>query len=468
MISEMEDTITTTTDSLATSGNLENLSNEIAEKETAFMGAIEQSEFLAWCNETLASWGLGHDWIAYVRTGILLVVAVLLSFILWWGTRKILINILHGLAYRSKTKWDDYLVKNRFFAALAHLVPFLFVDAMIRIVFIDFKVVADFLIRVTDLAIVLIVMYSLLRFLNTARDILVEKPRLKDKPIESYVQLTKIVVASLMVILMISIAFKVDLIVVFTSMGALTAVILLVFKDTILGFVGSIQLATYDMIRVGDWITMEKYGADGDVIEITLATVKIQNFDKTITTIPTYSFISDSFKNWRGMTDSDGRRLTRSINIKIQSVKFCSPELLKKVKEVELIRSYVTEKEEEIKAYNENNDVNKSVLLNGRNQTNLGIFRYYITRFLENNSAINDNMTLMVRQLQPTETGIPLQVYAFTKTHDWAIYENEMADIFDHLLAAANYFDLEIFENPAGSDMRSLSAQEGADETLEE
>lgn len=423
-------------------------------------GSLQRNDFIEWCNAKMQGWGIEGDTLIYLRTAALFIMAVVISAALWWVTRKILIQIIHGLAYKSKTKWDDYLVKNRFFAALAHLVPFLFIDAMIQTVFYDFEVLGDFVLRLTDIAIIVIALYSIIRFLNTARDVLVEKPRLKDKPVESYFQLGKIVVTCLLIILMISVAFKVEPLVIFTSMGALTAIILLIFRDTILGFVGSIQLAANDMIRIGDWVTMEKYGADGDVIEINLATVKIQNFDKTITTIPTYSFISDSFKNWRGMLDSDGRRLMRSLNIKIQSVKFCSPELLQKMGEIELIRNYIEEKENEIRDFNANNKVNKNVLLNGRNQTNLGIFRYYITKYLENNPEINDAMTLMVRQLEPTEKGVPIQLYAFTKTHEWAFYEEIMADIFDHLLAAVSYFDLEVFEEPAGSDMRYLAEEQ--------
>lgn len=423
-------------------------------------GSLQRNDFIEWCNAKMQIWGIEGDILIYLRTAVLFVIAVAISAALWWGTRKVLIQVIHGLAYKSKTKWDDYLVKNRFFAALAHLVPFLFIDAMIKTVFYDFEVLSDFLLRLTDVATIVIALYSIIRFLNTARDVLVEKPRLKDKPVESYFQLGKIVVTCFLIILMISVAFRVDPLMIFTSMGALTAIILLIFRDTILGFVGSIQLAANDMIRIGDWVTMEKYGADGDVIEINLATVKIQNFDKTITTIPTYSFISDSFKNWRGMLDSDGRRLMRSLNIKIQSVKFCSPELLQKMREIELIRNYVEEKEREISDFNANNNVNKTMLLNGRNQTNLGIFRYYITKYLENNPEINDTMTLMVRQLEPTEKGVPIQLYAFTKTQEWAFYEEIMADIFDHILAAVPYFNLEVFEEPAGSDMRHLVGEQ--------
>jgi miniconductance mechanosensitive channel len=308
-----------------------------------------------------------------------------------------------------------------------------------------------------DVTIVLITLYIIIRFLNTLGDVLLDKPKLNDKPVASYIQLSKIVITILLIVLMVSIAFNIDPIVIVTSMGALTAILLLIFKDTILGFVGSIQLAANDMIRIGDWITMEKFGADGYVTEINLATIKIQNFDKTITTIPTYSFISDSFKNWRGMLDSDGRRVMRSINIKIQSVKFCTPELLEKLAEIEIIRNYINTKQAEINEYNEKNNINRQVLLNGLNQTNLGIFRHYVTTYLNTNPAINSGMDLMVRQLEPTDKGVPVQLYAFTINKKWADYEAIMADIFDHLLASVQYFELEVFEQPAGSDMRIIA-----------
>ncbi|MFT5823637.1 MAG: miniconductance mechanosensitive channel [Crocinitomix sp.] len=421
------------------------------------LDSLQTEALVSWTNDTLSSVGIEGGTQMYLRTTLLLLAAVGISFILWWVTRKILIELIHRFAYKSKTKWDDYLVKNKVFSAIAHLVPFLFLDFMILTVFSSFPRIAEFLVQATNIVIIVIVLYVVLRILNTAKDVLSEKPRLKDKPIESYFQLGKIVFRGLFIILIISVAFKVEPLVILTSMGALTAILILVFKDTILGFVGSIQLAANDMVRIGDWITMEKYGADGDVIEINLATVKVQNFDKTITTIPTYSFISDSFKNWRGMLDSDGRRIVRSIHIKIHSIKFCSPDLLNKIGEIELIRSYIEEKEDEILDYNKDNQINKSVLLNGRNQTNIGIFRYYIQQYLEQNPAINDSMTLMVRQLDPSDKGVPIQLYTFTKTHDWGEYELIMADIFDHLLAAVPFFDLEVFEQPAGSDMRRLA-----------
>ena len=428
-----------------------------ASNQSTALDSLQSQDIVRWTNDALGSVGVEGDSQMYLRTLLLLLGATFISFILWWVTKKVLIEVIHRFVYKSKTKWDDYLVKNKVFSAIAHLVPFLFLDFMILTVFSSFPLIADFLLRATDIVIIVIILYVILRTLNSAKDVLIEKPRLKDKPIESYFQLGKIVIRGLFIILIISIAFKIEPLVILTSMGALTAILILVFKDTILGFVGSIQLAANDMVRIGDWITMEKYGADGDVIEINLATVKVQNFDKTITTIPTYSFISDSFKNWRGMLDSDGRRIVRSIHIKIHSIKFCTSELLNKIGEIELIRNYIDEKEKEILDFNDNNQINKTVLLNGRNQTNIGIFRYYIQEYLEQNPDINGKMTLMVRQLDPSDKGVPIQLYTFTKTHDWVEYELIMADIFYHLLAAVPFFDLEVFEQPAGSDMRRLA-----------
>jgi miniconductance mechanosensitive channel len=233
------------------------------------------------------------------------------------------------------------------------------------------------------------------------------------------------------------------------AMGALSAVILLIFKDTILGFVASIQLSSNDLIRIGDWITMKQYGADGDVIEINLNSVKIQNFDKTITTIPTYKLISDSFKNWRGMSESDGRRIKRSLLIKGSSIKFLDNQQLQELKKIKLLETVISAKEKEIKIYNSNLDIDNSILVNGRNLTNLGLFRNYIELYLDNTSNINSEMTVMCRQLTPTPHGIPLEIYAFSNNKVWKDYEHIMSDIFDHLLASLNFFHLELFEYPS-------------------
>jgi len=239
-----------------------------------------------------------------------------------------------------------------------------------------------------------------------------------------------------------------------TGLGAASAVIILVFKDTILGFVASIQVSINDMVRIGDWITFEKYGADGDVIEITLATVKVQNFDKTITTIPTYALISDSFKNWRGMTTSGGRRIKRALFIKQETVKYLTKDEVDSLKKIQLITSYLNSRQEDIDNHNTEKGADKEWLINGRNLTNLGVFRKYIDSYLNNHSAINKDMMIMARQLAPTPQGIPLEIYAFSSDKRWENYEYIMSDIFDHLIAALPYFDLEIFELPSGTSFK--------------
>ncbi|MFL2623986.1 MAG: mechanosensitive ion channel family protein [Flavobacteriaceae bacterium] len=231
------------------------------------------------------------------------------------------------------------------------------------------------------------------------------------------------------------------------GLGTVSAVIILVFKDTILGFVASIQVSVNDMVRIGDWITFQKYGADGDVIEINLATVKVRNFDHTITTIPTYALISDSFKNWRGMTQSGGRRIKRALNIRMSSVRHLNETDINKLLNINLIKDYIIQKSDDIAAYNTENDIDKTLLINGRNLTNIGVFRKYIESYIENHSAINKDLMIMARQLEPSEKGLPIEIYAFSSDKRWQNYEYIIADIFDHVIAASSTFDLKIYEH---------------------
>jgi len=408
-------------------------------------------------NTLLSSIGISGDYLNFSRTIILLFAVIGLSAVIWWASRKVMILVVHKLASKSKTKWDDYLVENRFFAVIANLIPLIFMDNFMKMVFINYQGMSAFMLKMVDVAIVFVLLITVLRFLSTFEKILSEKESLKDKPLQSYFQLGKILISGFMIILGLSIATGQSPIYFLTSLGAATAILLLIFKDTILGFVGSIQLAANDMIRIGDWITMDKFGADGDVIEITLNTVKVQNFDKTITTIPTYSFISDSFKNWRGMEKSDGRRIKRALNIELNSIKFCSADMLNKLQNIDYLDVHIQSKEDEISVYNSENKIKKEFLLNGRHQTNIGLYREYITQYLKHNSNVNQSMTLMVRQLSPTPTGVPIEIYCFSNEKDWAIYENIVADIFDHLYAATTYFDLTIFEQPSGRNFTNLT-----------
>src|SRR5690606_13792661 len=271
------------------------------------------------------------------------------------------------------------------------------------------------------------------------------KPRLKDKPIDSYIQVVMLIVWIVGIASCFVLITGISFWKFFTTLGAASAILLLIFKDTILGFVASIQVAVNDTIRIGDWITMEKYGADGDVIEINLNTVQVQNFDKTITNIPTYALLSDAFKNWRGMNQSGGRRIKRAILIKTASIKYLSKELVENLKSIQLITEYLNTRQNDIDNYNTQHNIDKSLLINGRNLTNFGVFRKYIQEYIENHSAINKSMTIMTRQLAPTAQGIPLEIYAFSSDQRWENYEYIMADIFDHCLAAIPYFELEVF-----------------------
>ncbi|PKR81310.1 mechanosensitive ion channel protein MscS [Brumimicrobium salinarum] len=385
----------------------------------------------------------------------LLVAMAVLSVVIWFFTRQVLLALIKTVAYKSKTKLDDLLVEKKFFSALAHILPLLFMDFFFSIVFFSYPQTYEYSIRLNDFLIVLAILVSVRRFFNALRVVLEEKPYFKDKPIGAYIQTVKLIITIVFVVILLSVITKQSPLFFLTSLGAMTAVLLLVFKDTILGFVGSIQISANDMLRIGDWVTMERYGADGDVIEINLTTVKVQNFDKTITTIPTYSFIADSFKNWRGMSNSGGRRIKRSLNIKIDTVKFADDAMIDRLSKVKLFSDFVIEQQKEVEQYNAEHGLVDEYQLNARRPTNVGLFRNYVEYYLKNNNALNQEMSLMVRQLQPTSKGLPIELYCFSKTKVWAEYEVVIADIFDHLFAVVKRFDLEISEEITGSDLRS-------------
>jgi miniconductance mechanosensitive channel len=381
---------------------------------------------------------------ALLLLAITFIVVAVLDFVLW----KLIRWFSARLAKRTRTNFDNFAVINRLPRYLAHILPLLLAFELLPLVFSDFDYAEHIALKILQVLGILLMLSIVHRFLRTTNDYLKTKPKFKDKPIDSYVQVFMIFAWAAGFMAILAILTGTDIWKFLTGLGAASAVLLLIFKDTILGFVASIQVSINDMVRIGDWITFEKYGADGDVIEINLATVKVQNFDKTITTIPTYALISDSFKNWRGMQSSGGRRIKRSVIIKQQSIHFLSDTEVDALKKVALITDYLTDRQAKIKAANEEKAIDKSLMINGRNMTNLGVFRKYIETYLENHSAINDKMTLMTRQLEPTTQGIPLEIYAFSSDKRWQNYEYIMADIFDHILAAVPYFDLEIYELP--------------------
>ena len=398
--------------------------------------------------------GLTETAAKYLNMLALLIALLIVVFIVDFIIRKILVKTFNKFATTSKSSFDDLLISNKVPRNIAHIIPLLLALKFIPTVFYDFpnfEIVVEKGLQVFAIILTLWIARSLL---NTLKDFFKTIPNLKDKPIDSYIQVFMIFAWVLGLFAAFAIITGVSFMEFITTIGAASAIIILVFRDTILGFVASIQVSINDMVRIGDWITFEKYGADGDVTEINLATVKVQNFDKTITTIPTYALISDSFKNWRGMTSSSGRRIKRAVLIKQESIKYLLEDEINKLKNIQLISSYLENKQEDIKAYNEENKINKELLLNGRNLTNIGVFRKYVDSYLKQNSAINKDMTIMVRQLAPTTQGIPLEIYAFSNDKRWENYEYIMSDIFDHIISAVQYFDLEIFELPSHSSFK--------------
>tara|TARA_B100000809_G_C15140596_1_gene533050 strand:- start:10453 stop:11658 length:1206 start_codon:yes stop_codon:yes gene_type:complete len=393
---------------------------------------------------------------AYLNMFILLTVLLVIAFLIDFTIKKIIVEFIMRIAVNTKTNFDDLLVDNKVPRNIAHIFPLFAALELIPIVFVDFDYFENMVRNGLQAFTILLILWIVRSFLNTLKDYFKTLPRLKDKPIDSYIQVIMIFAWVLGLLAAFAIITGIEFIKFITTIGAASAVIILVFKDTILGFVASIQVSINDMVRIGDWITFEKYGADGDVIEINLSTVKVQNFDKTITTIPTYALISDSFKNWRGMEDSEGRRMKRALNIKLDSISYLSKDKIDELKKISSITAYLETRQADIDTYNTSNNINKELLLNGRNLTNIGVFRKYIETYIENHSGTNKEMMIMVRQLEPGTQGIPLEIYAFSSDKRWKNYEYIMADIFDHVIAAVPYFDLEIFELPSNSSFTEM------------
>jgi len=401
----------------------------------------------------LVEQGISEDTAIYLNMFGLLLALVFIAFIVDYITKRLLWRFSSSVAKRTKTDFDNILITNKLPRNIAHVIPLLILIEFVPEVFSDFET-ANIIIEKTLVIITIVLTLQIIRsFLSSIKDYLKTLPNYKDKPIDSYVQVFMIFAWLLGIFSILAIITGVSFLKFATTLGAASAVIILIFKDTILGFVASIQVSINDMVRIGDWITFEKYGADGDVTEINLATVKVQNWDKTITTIPTYALISDSFKNWRGMMDSGGRRIKRSVIVKTSTIKFLSNEDIERFKKIELISEYIKTRSTEINTYNSQKHIDKSVLINGRNLTNFGVFRKYLQTYIENHSAINKDMTLMVRQLEPTPQGIPMEIYAFSSDQRWQNYEYILGDIFDHILASVKYFDLEIYELALSNNM---------------
>ncbi|WP_246943614.1 mechanosensitive ion channel family protein [Bacillus pinisoli] len=367
-------------------------------------------------------------------------------------SKKVVIRLITHYVTKSKFPRATMILKRKVFDKLSHILPAI-------IIYYFAGTLPDYQVMIEKGAVAYIIIVGLMVFhalLTTINDIYQTYEISKIKPIKGYIQVINIIVLILGGLLVISNLMGESPFILLSGIGALSAVLMLVFKDSLLGLVAGIQLAANDMVRVGDWIEIPKYGADGNIIDISLNTVMVQNFDKTITSVPSYVLISDSFINWRGMENSGGRRMKRSILIDTSSISFCSEMMLEKCKQIHYLTDYVTVKEKEITEYNTRFNMYEENRVNGRALTNIGVFRTYIHNYLKQHSGINQDMTLLVRQLPPTEHGLPIEIYAFTKEVKWVVHESIQSDIFDHLLAVAGEFELKVFQNPSGNDLKSL------------
>ncbi|UZH55043.1 mechanosensitive ion channel [Salinimicrobium tongyeongense] len=377
----------------------------------------------------------------------------ILWYVMHYITKKLVLTSFQRFTNKTVTTFDDYLVKSNFPRYISNVFPLLLLILTVPVVFEDYPQLLLVFENLVDIYIIFLTVLIGRSLVRTTTNYMKRHERYHDKPIESYAQILIIFFWSIGIIFVFSELTGKSVVGFLISLGAASAIILFIFKDTILGFIASIQVSVNDIVRIGDWITFSKYGADGFVTEINLATVRVQNWDNTYTTIPTYNLISDSFHNWRGMQESPGRRIKRSLNIKQNSIRFINDEDLEKFQEFDLIAPYIKERQEEINEFNKKMGVNKKHLINGRHQTNLGVFRQYALSYLKAHPKIHKEMTMMVRHLPPTTQGIPVEIYCFSEDKRWEFYEAITADIFDHLIAAIPYFDLQLFESPSGDDI---------------
>jgi miniconductance mechanosensitive channel len=394
----------------------------------------------------------------YLPAGAKLLALLILALIVDLITKRVLVRVVRAFAGRTSTKWDDALVQHKVFARLAKVVPAVVVYVGAAIVR-DLPDDAVVLIRNVALGyIVLMLTMAATALLSAGNTIYSSLPVSRDRPIKGFIQLVQIVVWIFGGVMIIAAVLDRSPLLLLSGFGAMTAILLLVFKDTILSLVASVQLTAQDMVRVGDWIEMPQFGADGDVVDVQLHTVKVQNWDKTITTIPTHRLITDSFKNWRGMSQSGGRRIKRSVYFDVSSIRFLTDEEVERFTRFALLKSYIDSKERELAEFNEAIGNESEAEVNKRRLTNIGTFRAYAYNYIRTHPQIRKDMTLIVRQLAPGPEGLPLQIYCFTTTTAWADYESIQSDIFDHLLAIVPEFGLRLYQKPAGSDLAHLGA----------
>ncbi|KGJ88096.1 mechanosensitive ion channel family protein [Thalassotalea sp. ND16A] len=414
-------------------------------------------------SELIKTWltasGLSGDLVLPVSAAIGLILLLSICWISFYIAKHQVLQLVHKIVTRSSNQWDDLLVSNKVFARIAWLVPALLLLAFMPYFISENPRLVAALTIFAKVAIAIQVARSLSSLLNVANDLFQESSKEKYLPLNATIQLLKLAIYLVAIILAISILIDRSPIYLLSGLGALTAVLLLVFQDTIKGLVASIQISANKMVAPGDWIEMPQYGADGEVLEIALNTVKVQNWDNTVTTIPTYALISESFKNWRGMSTSGGRRIKRSISIDIASIHFCSSDLIAELNQFDFLRDYLSDKHSEINDFHRQQGIADITNPNSRRLTNIGTFRAYISAYLKNHPNVHQNMTCMVRQLKPTESGVALELYFFSNDINWGNFESIQADIFDHLFAIAPLFELRVFQIPSGYDWQQSHGQ---------
>ena len=409
--------------------------------------------FTRWVYYFLESLGLDLSYMTNLNRLIVLVLIAVLAFLTDWICRKGIVRLVRKVTQKTKETWDDLLFNDRVMNNFCHILPPVVVYILLPIAFPDGSDALAFIRKLCMVYIIAAALRFINIFLGVIFQLATQKEVFRDRPLKGVYQIIQVALFFVGSICIIAVLIEKSPIHLLAGLGASAAILMLVFKDSIMGLVSGVQLSANDMLRPGDWITMPKYNADGTVIEVTLNTVKVRNFDNTIITIPPYALVSDSFQNWRGMRESGGRRVKRSVNLDVNSVCFCTPEMLERYKKIVILKEYIEQTEQKVQQYNQQQGIDDSVPVNGVHQTNLGVFRAYLELYLKNLPVVNSDLTYMVRQLQPTEKGIPLEVYFFSREKDWVPYEKIQADVFDHIFAVVPYFGLKVFQNPSSADI---------------
>ena len=411
-----------------------------------------------WASDWLRQQHVSEYWIEWIVLGIDIFLLALISLLADFLSRKILVRVIHTAVKRTKATWDDYFFEQNVFKNLAHLVPAGIVYQSLPFVFNDVPKVIPVIEKLIILYTIVLGVSLINRTLRALENWLSQNDKYTNTPVRTISQVVRLLAFFAAAIAVLSLLTGTSAGAILGAFAGTTAILILVFQDSIKGLLANFQIHMYDLVKVGDWITFSQYGVDGDVLSIDLTTVKVKNFDKTISTVPATAFVSDSFVNWCGMADTGARRIKRNIHIDITSIRHLDEGLKDSLQEIDLISGFMAARQQEIDETNSAKATKGASLLNGRRQTNIGLYRKYIEFYLKSHPSINTEHTLMVRQLQPTTEGIPVEVYCFTNTTDWAIYEGIMADIFDHLYGATRHFDLALFQKPTGADVREIGA----------